>query len=749
MTEPTARRHDGGRYQLSIPLDASAIPDRPRDVALKVLARVRGGKSVSQKVTLDANGTGTATFSFEKPPGALDVFVGPGDAGDEELLQLQTLHLPVPGRRWGRDPLLFLPPLCIPPYYWHWWLFWCRRFVIRGRVFCPDGSPVPGAQVCAYDVDTFFFWSSTQLIGCATTDVTGSFEISFRWCCGWWPWWWWRLRVWRLNPILDRYIAEALRRHPGLHLGPIGGDRPNLSTFAPLLGGGVSGSLERVLETDVALLERTRERLVERLPSMPELERLRLWPWFPWRPWWDCAPDVIFKVTQNCFGTNVVIIDEDVGDTRWNIPTVSNFPLVAGPGACCIPHCPPPRDCIEGECVVIDTVCGSPIANIGGNLGAPPAPVGYLAPGAVPLNATGHHRPFAGSVPVDKNPGDLTGVDYLEFEFSDDGGATWQLLPAGRGEDFQRSYWDLATSPPSVAVDFKFDSTSFPGRTVLETREHRENAIGGFGVARVWLSTNFSLLISIDSTKFDDGTYHFRAVGWDDGGGGNLVNRRVLPVCGRNIANDLVLTFDNRGFSTAAHAPAHLCGGVHLCTEEPDTHIAAVRIDGVDVGPCDTVDSSKGVLEIEFLVTDTASTGGTRHLDFYTLEAHWGLNQSQSLLALPGANVTSLSGDPTGWLLGQSSGNYGTALSQGAAAPDWGGGRYLLRVPASQAFPEPCCYELVLEGQKRTVAHCTALHTNRTEFTLGVGVCPQPPNLSHSADAPPVPLVNPLTGAVR
>ena len=84
------------------------------------------------------------------------------------------------------------------------------------------------------------------------------------------------------------------------------------------------------------------------------------------------------------------------------------------------PTCPSPP-CTEGDCIVIERVCGEPINEIGGNAGAPAAPAGYMHPDAAdpvtnPYNAG---RPFAGLVTVEKNYGDMTGVDYLEVEYLD------------------------------------------------------------------------------------------------------------------------------------------------------------------------------------------------------------------------------------------------------------------------------------------------------------------------------------------
>lgn len=740
MDRPRERVEQGEgekRYRLTVPIDASGVEDLQGGQSVKVAVRDDQGAIHSAVTEVDEKGQGSVSIGIPARPGRLQVMVGPGDATDEEIAGLQTLQFSISSRQWRGETELRLNPVIISAAYWYWWLRWCRRYVIRGRVLCPDGSPVPGATVCAYDVDWWFFWSSTQQVGCATTDITGSFEISFRWCCGWWPWWWWRSRVWQLDPVLSSRVTDLLQRNPGVQLGPASGHQPSLNIFEPMLQRGGVSSVEQLIRTDVGALDRVREELVQRLPIAPELQQLHVWPWWPWWPWWDCSPDIIFKVTQDCVEKGAVIVNEGVFDTRWNVTSPLNVTLIANDRACCRPLCHG-EPCVDGECLIIDKVCSAPAGEIGGNLGAPATPAGYLNPGPVPVDSTDSHRPFAGIVPIYKNPGDLLGVDYLEFEHSADGGATWSLLPGGAGVDFDRQYWDTATSPPPVNTAFKFDSVSFPGHTVLETREHRETVIGGSwdvpGADHFWLSPNWNLLLPLDSTKLADGTYHFRAIGWDDGGGGTLVNRRVLPFCGSEKENDLVLTFDNRIVPQPGHDPTHLCGGVHLCTVEPDTHILAVRVNGTPVGPCDTVDATSGTLEIDFEVVDVPTPGQPAHLGSYTLYSLWGLNQSRNLLQFA-TSVTVLSGGPTGWAAGQTSGNYGTAVSQGAVAPSWGGGRFRLTMPLADAFPVPCCYQLDLWAHKRTIVGgsaglefaCNQGHSNETQYTLGVGVCGTPP----------------------
>ena len=723
MTQNMERdRGKGGaqRYRLEIPLDASAAvgeaegevkyqPEQP----VKVVVQLASGELREQVARLDAKGQGIAGFEFEQAPGSLHVMVGPGEASSEEMLGLQTLTFDLPARQWGNRRELVLRPVTISAFLWFWWWRWCRTFTIRGRVVCPDGLPVPGAQVCAFDVDWWFLWSSTQQVGCATTDINGDFSITFRWCCGWWPWWWWRTRIWRLDPDLVERVNPILEKIPRPDPPPLLTNQPSLAALQSLLGSQTRTATRALSAGDTGSLEGLRAPLLKHLPASSELERLRIWPWWPWQPWWDCTPDIIFKVTQNCVNQGEVILNETIANTRWNISNPLNVVLVAGENACCRPGCPEPP-CEGGECLVIDGVCGIPIDQIGGNLSAPATPAGYAYPGAVTPGAVAYNgdRPFAETVTVTKNPGELLGVDYYEIEVYS--GGSWNPLPAGAALNFQRNYWDTGTSSTGWAG---FPFTTISGHNVCETREHYEANSGltwDFpGADRWWLSYNYSTLVPLDTTLFADGTYSFRVVGWQLAGGG-LVNPKVIPVCGTEKDNNLILTFDNRVITPLGHPPSHNCGTVHICTLEPDTDISAVRVNGNLVGTCDTVTDREGTVEIDFMVSDPDG-----HLAYYTLMATYGLNQEVNLLAQPGAVLTPLG---SGVQVGPT---YGQALGQGAAAPTWKGGQYRLTLPLAEAFPEPCCYQLVLQAFKRTIVSCDGdfSHWNQTEYSIGVGVC--------------------------
>ncbi len=717
--EPKKKDREG--FFLEVPLDASRVEGFSPDAAVKVVARPCDGPLLEQVVKFSKNGAGVAAFRFEKHPGALALFVGPADASAEEVTGMQTLSLNVSTSQWQGSSGLSLSPVAISSYYWHWWLFWCRTFTIRGRVVCADGHPVPGAQVCAFDVDWFFIWSSTQQVGCATTDINGAFEIKFRWCCGWWPWWWWRYRSWELDPVLSDKIHDVLTKNPPPDpLGPVASSLPSLAPFANLLPFEGSQLARSLKPDDAGQLEGLRASLMAKLPASAELESLHLWPWYPWNPWWDCNPDIIFKVTQDCVTPGAVIVNETVKDTRWNIPTSLSVTLTANEKACCLPHCPDPHCCPDGECLVVTQVCGDPINDIGGNMGAAATPEGYLYPNAVAPGTAAYNgdRPFAGVIPVERNFGDILNVDYLEFEFFD--GGSWQPLPPGGAVNFKRRWLETIGF---TTGDAAFNFTNISGHEVVETRERFEATGGlpGWNVNRFWL-VNRDLLVALDTTKFSDGPHHFRAVGWQFSGGG-LINRRVLPICGTELHNEFVLMFDNRVITAVGHPASHNCGGVHVCTLEPDTHISAVRVNGVNVDACDTVSGKEGNLEVDFMVTDPDG-----HLAVYSLIATYGLNLSVDLLSLPGATITALG---MGTQVGPT---YGEALGQGASQPHWYGGKYRLTVPASEAFPEPCCYQLELRGYKRTIVGYQAspvvftcehgfAYANLTEYTLGVGIC--------------------------
>ena len=381
---------------LVIPIDASQVAEGDRKQQRVKVAVKMGDKVTSQVVAVDA-GKGEVKLEVD-PKQELLIAVGPENVSDDELFHLQTINIRVSPNQWAEKPSLTLTPINVTAAWWTLWLRWCRTFVITGRVVCANGSPVPGAEVRAFDVDFFWWWSSvSQVGGPAITDASGNFAIKFRWCCGWWPWWWWRLREWALEPLLIEKISPVMKLNPNLKFRtpdpmptvdivtitggtPIPSPRP--VPVAPLP---FHGPIK-----DPTVIATLRDRLATVLPKVPDLERLRIWPWWPWIPWLDCAPDIIFKVTQDCGGQTKVIVNENIFQTRWDVPTNLNVTLIANGEACCVPrHIQP-----FGDCSTFTEVCGVHVDNIGGNPGAP-MPVGYGSPPDGYVDPGSRDRPFA------------------------------------------------------------------------------------------------------------------------------------------------------------------------------------------------------------------------------------------------------------------------------------------------------------------------------------------------------------------
>lgn len=629
-----------------------------------------------------------------------------------------------------------LSPIRITPYYWFWWLRWCRSFTIRGRVLCPDGSAVPGAVVCAYDVDAWWWWWSQQLVGCATTDATGAFSITFRWCCGWWPWWWWRLRHWYVEPTLAKHILGALQREPRFPRIPRP-DLPDFSIFETLLDqpsvartasplaavqrSAIAGRLAAAA-VDPARLDGLRERLVAILPTIPALERFHLWPWWPWHPWWDCNPDIVFRATQTCGGVTHTIVNENWLQAHWNIPQTYEVTLTATDDACCIP-----RDgCLEGECLALAKVCDVSAEDVGGNLLADPTPVGYAFPNVV---ENWGDAPFAEVVHIRGTSQCLTNVDYYEIEFTSNPGPTaiWNVVPPQALGAFNREYFDfgLGTSVPApfnpaVPVD---------GHHVYKTVEYYEatNPPNDWGANRVWLSTNFDLVFPwVTNPTFANGVYGLRVIGYDEVGG-TLTNRRELPVCNSTTTAEIVVMIDNQSTYLPPGPIDNKCGPgtTHLCTDEPLTDILDARIvhlagPPTPIGPCGDVKLAAGdILEVDFVAYDAQG-----HLEKYSLLATFGENEANDLILLGGgaAGLAPLGGQavPAASQVGP---DYETARTapQTAAAPEWKGGAIRLSISAAVAFPLSCCYQLELRAQKRTIVNCGSnLHWNLSERSFQV-----------------------------
>ena len=735
---------------LTVPIDASQAEGGGGPVKVAVVD-AEGRVVQSQVVRSDGRKEASATFRLEELPRGARVVVGPADAEDDALARLETLSTPISPRLFAHSSSATLQAILIPPYYWIWWGRWCREFTITGKVVCANGRPVPGAQVCALDVDWFWIWQSTQQIGCAVTDVNGVFTIKFRWCCGWYPWWWWYLRTWKLDyklahavisnlppemkvrrirlpgPTPDLRFIESLippTRLPGKQrLGPLPSPRM-AQQRAERASASAAGAAEVLRDTTsefIARAEALRPALAE---IAPQFAKLSIWPWWPWSPWRDCNPDVIFQVTQPCGGEVRVIVDQDYTQAQWNIPESYNVTLVANDQACCAGDV---TDCGD-PCLSITHVCDIQRNDTDQNDPSVSVTAGFAFPGdAAPGNKVNADRPFANTVTLQGAPECMgKDVDWYELvsEFWDDSSASpsWGSptpVPGTLLGPITRTYF----TPTGItsSENRTFAPTLVAGKWVYPARRTLEASLP---TPFICLYQCHDLVVWKTGT-LPDGRYRLHINAYKEGPPGTLT-LQSLPPCHPDEPNEIIVAIDNRAVPDAAHVPSfttgHPCGGstVHLCTTEPDVDIEAVRIirkvgRPVPVEPCKIYERMEDdEIEIDYLVSDS-----DKHLGYYTLDVEFGESESRNLLT-----GTAITRNDPGVAVGP---QYWDALQpvadQGAVAPDWPGGRMRVRIPASEMgekFPYRCCYQIELYAYKRTIVSCDRDydHFNRTNYSF-------------------------------
>lgn len=736
MEEEKNRKHT-----INAQLDLSKIEELDKNLPLKVAAVKNGTIIGSTKVDLAEQEDMTSIpvkveyYTKErKVPLSVNLMVGP-DVPDEEFLFTGPHKRRISGKADWKNFVFDAKKVVIPKLIYPWWWRWCRTYTIRGQVVCPNGKPVPGAQVQAFDVDRFWWWWRKDKVGSAITDTNGNFEIKFRWCC--WPWLWpWphlpfllqkKFRIpdkktnifikdWIIDPRMVEKIKDLIEERVQIKPIPRPDPVPDLRMFEQLLC-----DLEEVKRAEPEprmvvtwkTLEPTRKSLVRLLPDALELKCLRVWPWWPWP---DCKPDIIFKVTQDCIEPDKVIYEEDSYDTRWNIPTILNVTLIAE-NACCADIIEPP----EGTGFKFGNVGCKPVMYIGGN--DPDSPVvsdleGYANPGSSD-NPFGERLRITGVFCEDAD------VDYYKVQYSTDGGSTFEDMTEAMLNNFNRIFWGPPLgSPPGTAPRWNvvpFIKQEISGHLVFMTREkyEQDNDPASWGVTRVWTS-NTDLLIRWITNNLPDDLYILRVVGYNIDASGNLINERVMPTCAVDPPVDeiLKLRLDNRIIGD--HPPStteHPCGPgyVHICTVEPDCDFITVvknegSADEKEVGPCDILRiNASDMITIHFNASDKDG-----HLMRYRMTAHYGESGYVDLLA-----AGTLSPDPTNPLYGPT---YDLALAQGASRPHWFGGNFKLEVRGS-AFPTCCAYLLKLRAWKRTFDGCTSpyhFHWNVCEYSFTI-----------------------------
>jgi len=745
-------------FVLIVPIDVSKAEEREAGAAVRVAAVTEKGTLVSQAAKLNRAGKAKVKLEFDERPRDLKVYVGPGDAKGEELPKLQSLEVRVPRATLAESDQVELESVVVKPAQWIYWLRWCRDYEITGRITCPDGSGVPGAEVTAFDIDWCWYWVSKLPVATAVTDQQGYYTLKFRWCCGWRPWWWWTVRHWRLDPELLERIQPLLQLDPDLPKPPRPTPTPDPEVFKRLLEEvddfadprllDVGGRHEDTLgvdrlrglrrpdrpdslgdlggnlgvdpggRLDPEILTRLRDPLLRRLPRVEELIRLRVWPWYPWCGWLDCAPDLVFRVTQDCGDEeDKLLIDENLLSTRWDVADGATINLMAL-DACCVDDTPQP----PGDCLNLTHVCSVPVSSIGGNPTASVAtPAGYVGPGV-------SDRPFGGVVLINGDFGTAAKADYYEVEWFDPSeppSTAWKPLPPGSLLGFNRQYFgpDLPSGATATHT-VKFPVQVVDGRRVIESRQHFQSQNESASWENLshpedrWWTNNKTRLAGWSTDGFfADGTYRLRIKSWELVAPDTLGNPQILEICGDDDEagpHELVLTVDNRIVTSAlAHGDPCGPGTVHICTEEPDTRILEVAI-------LDASDAKKADLdacdEVEILPTDKLrvrfrASDSDGHLSRYTMRLTYGENAKRDLIG--GGAPTSVSHGPVGSTIPGP--RYADALSAtgGSISPTWEGGVYELTAPAAYAFPKTCCYQLELRAFKRTIVDCNGNEPHR------------------------------------
>jgi hypothetical protein len=721
----------------------------------------------------------TLEFEYprETPPGVY-IMIGPS-LSEKEFLGAEAKKIWVSPRKF-KDAVADLTKerILIPLYLFRRWLILCRTYTISGKVvkrvwrwdsatntWVSCDEPVPGAKVEAFDVDCWWCWWHKDLVGSAITNSDGTFEIKFRWCCLlWYP----ILRKrWIIDPDMLRHIAREFKPQigpipPEAMKSPVDferflGDKLQSDVGSipqkDLMGIGTSPGAEKEIRVtrpidldemnmktaDFSLAEEKYtlgtypiEDLISKIK--PILPLCPCWPWpFKCR---DCSPDIVFKVTQECEGAELIIRNEGVLQTRWNIPTSLNVTLFASADACSIPCEEPPI----GDCLKFSWVNCVEVENIGTSAG-PPDLRGYAYPG------TGDN-PFAEILRIRGLFGSGSDVDYFKVQDSYNGGA-FQDVPQDNLLGFTRSYWaPPPASPPGTPAKWNhvpFKAEPVDGKIVYKTliKAEEENPLPvGWTWGYLW--NDFSTLFRWDSKDMPegDGLYTFRLVGyrWNDTTK-KLVNEHVMETCDVQPGQEetVMIRIDNRLANDPLYqATGRPCGPgtIHLCTYEPDCDfrkIFHVRKDangtilGIKlIGPCDIIelsDNDEVVIHFNASVPKNTKDG---HLLGYHMHAHWGENKVFNILTngTLEKDPDELVGPTYGHTFVGPQGVYrGTlpATDPEHDRPYWFGGDFKATVKGDKF--QTCAYTLKLRVWKRTIVDCQNpyyVHVNWCSYSFTI-----------------------------
>lgn len=680
-------------------------------------------------------------------PMGVRLVAAPAEVPDDQVMAVENHQQYIAASEF-KDNIARVDLELSPALYLVWRRF-CRTYTIRGRVVCRrivwKGhkphlciSPVRGATVTAFDVDRILWWHRKDRVAKVVTDVNGNFEMTFRFCC-----WWWLLPLhrWELNPnVIDR-IRDLLKQVP--LPGPIPRPEPELDlglinrlaeqlTPTPL-----SLPVGEALETSQSNLQAIGRTLVEHLPAA-DLQALHIWPWFNL---FDCRPDIIFRVTQDCGDGDEIIYNEDYDDTRWNIPSVlDGVTLVANENACCVPCCDERPD---GDCFIFHGVgCGGyPITNIEQNSTSPLA--GYGSPGS-------GDRPFGRNIRLLGAFGDASDVDFYKFQYRRwqpdpvNAWTSWIDMPADQMGKFNRWHWNGTGYQKETVKPETIDSQDVY-RTIDRYREENPGLplVDPINSDYVGIWDTAQVSGNMETPIIPDGLYELQAIGYEyDAATNSLINEHLLTLCPEpgqgpdpGHITRMLLRVDNRYANWTA-------GSVHINTSEPDcdfpNNCAVIKNEGQPdeecVSACGIIRlSADDTLTIRFNASDSDG-----HLSHYRLSAHWAESEVFNVLSVgtpepdyAESSPNELVGPNYSQTFTGSQGLYRASLpvtEDEHDRPFWYGGDYKITLNVGDPVPgtshrvfETCCaYLLRLDVWKRTTSGCGDIHRNQCEFSFTV-----------------------------
>lgn len=733
--------------QGKVTIDLSRIPEDMFDPTKPLrVAAVYGDQIMDQKVITPSKQPNPRRFDVElrfdqeqDGVAGANVIVAPAD--DE-----RNLFSKYAARKFvsGVNKRLDGGVLQISPAIYQWWRFcWLpRTYHITGRVVRQESDcthPVGAANVEIYDVDYCWWWYSEDLIASGTTDADGFFDITFTWCVPLWCLFTFRRPPIYLDPDLRDRIHEIIRerlpfppippddpwqfeqilRQTGVSL-PDAASREEFSTRSAMTRMRAAQAADLSVSTAAlsAPLKASALTSLSQINWRDLLEPIIFWPIC--EDPCDWYPDVRLRVTQNQPGSGTVeIFRENVWQTHWNLSTdLLNLSLHANAQALYSDACSP--DPILGNCMLFERVGWFNVSTIyqpdltaGVSYGTTPdrkQRLGYTV---------SKDRAWCETLGVHGDFGLAAQVDYYQVQVAKWNAAdrdAWELdhtyvLPDARYAavsadklgGFDRLYAELQSAGGWTYYLWK--SEGFAPQTVggipgvYKSRQRFEqeyrNAHGGANPAPdfvsgwYWDTTARTRLFHVDTTKFSDGLYSFRLVGYHqtgvDGSGQPVlapVNMGlpggVLKRCGgpsAPVKADLVtLMISNAGY---------------LAPHKPKVEIKSFKKNGVTpIAECDIL-----VLNPDPLVGDTVAiefeaSDAAGNLEQYAVNFYRGASGPTSALGAPGVSMTGTIPNGPDYL--------DVIAAVPAAAPVWTGGSWVLTVPASffVGLGGSCAYNL-------------------------------------------------------